>query len=95
MKKGDPKVLKSALSAIRNNCEDAGVSVDETELMEALIAAASKAHPTLSSVNWNKTVARYCQRDGKGNVGLGPDSSCHAKSESENNEDDEAMLRNL
>ena len=38
----DPDVLCSTFSAINNICEDAIVSVDETELVAALISAAPK-----------------------------------------------------
>ena len=41
-RKDDPEVLSSVLSAIKSKCKDAGVSVDETELVTAFIAAAPK-----------------------------------------------------
>ena len=42
--KDDPEVLSSVLSAIKNKSDDAGVSVNETELVEAFIAAAPKEY---------------------------------------------------
>ena len=51
-KKDDPKVVCSALSAIRSKYEDAGVLVDETKMVTALIAAAPKDYS--SSVNTQK-----------------------------------------
>ena len=41
-KKDDPEVLSNALSAIENECELAGVSVDEIEFVTALISAAPR-----------------------------------------------------
>ena len=71
-------MLSGALSAIRNKYEDARVSVDEKELVAALIAAALKGY--LNSINILKGkievrhVAGYCQRDSKGNAKPGLDA---------------------
>ena len=48
-RKDDPEVQSSALSAIKNKYEGAGVSVDGTELVTALVAAAPK--DDLRSIN--------------------------------------------
>ena len=41
-RKDDPDMLSSTLTAMKNKYEDHGISVDETELVAALIAAAHK-----------------------------------------------------
>ena len=51
-KNNNLEVLCSTLSAIKNKYEDAGVSVDKTELVSALVAEAPKDY--LSSVNTQK-----------------------------------------
>ena len=43
-RKDDPEVLNCALSAIKNKYDDAGVFVDETDLLTTLIAAVPKEH---------------------------------------------------
>ena len=70
-RKDDPEVLSSALTADLNKYEDALVSVDETELVEADCCSTQRLFELKQHLKWSieaGCIANYCQRNSKGNV---------------------------